>query len=307
MKTKFIAIIVLISTNLLLGQSYIPMIVKGNQWNVLYIDNSFSPEHPKKTWNTVESNVGAKVLLDSVTYYKIRVDSGNNSDLLISEDTIDKKVFLRHDVGGDVWDELLYDFSMKPNDTMVYYSNQKNGDIHYVIRVDSIRDISIGSGFKTREFYNSCRPIWEPEFHPCGNWIEGIGTFYGINPKQKIGIDGDYLIKTLLCFKKNDELFYMNPDYDSCDENSNSVDEIGYKKLKILNNPVDNYLSVELPEEEFWTDYLITSISGKVILLNNIKSQNNLNINVSKLQSGLYFIRVNNGKGRFSIGKFIVN
>ena len=305
MKTKFIAIIVLISTNLLLGQSYIPMIVEGNQWNVLYIDDSFSPEHPEKTWETVKYNVGTKVLIDSVFYQKIKF--GDNSYFLIHEDTIEKKVYFRHDINGDVWDELLYDFSMKPNDTMVYYSNQKNGDIHYVIRVDSIRDISIGTGFKTREFYYSCRPIWESEFHPCGNWIEGMGTFYGINPKQKIGITGDDLWSELLCFKKNNELIYMNPDYDSCDENSNSVDEIGYKKLKILNNPVDNYLSVELPENEFWTDYLITNISGKVILSNNIKSQNNLNINVSKLQSGLYFIRVNNGKGRFSIGKFIVN
>ena len=52
MKIKFIAIIVLISTNLLLGQSYIPMTVKGNHWSILDIDNSFSPEHPKKTWKT---------------------------------------------------------------------------------------------------------------------------------------------------------------------------------------------------------------------------------------------------------------
>jgi len=307
MKIKFIAIIVLISTNLLLGQSYIPMTVKGNHWSILDIDNSFSPEHPKKTWKTEKYTVGAKVLLDSVIYSKIIYDTGDNSYFLIREDTIDKTIYFRHNVEGDVWDELLYDFSMKPNDTMVYYINQKNGEIHYVIRVDSIKDIKIGSSFETREFYNSCRPIWEPEFQPCGSWIEGMGTFWGINPRLKIGITGDDIWSELLCFKKNNELIYMNPNYESCDENSDAINEIGYKRLKILTNPVNDNLSVELPDDEFWTDYLITNISGKVVLSNNVKSQNNLNINLSKLQSGLYFIHVNNGKGRFAIGKFIVN
>jgi len=71
---------------------------------------------------------------------------------------------------------------------------------------------------------------------------------------------------------------------------------------------VNDNLSVELPEEDLWTDYVITNISGKNILSNNIKnSLINLNINVYKLQSGLYFVRVKNRKGKFAIGKFIVD
>jgi hypothetical protein len=306
MKTKYFTIIVLFSTNLLLGQSYIPMLVEENQWNVMYYDGSFGPEHPYDTWETIKYNVGDDVNIDGLNYIEINNDNGIQ---LYREDTTEKKIYLRHETDDESWDELLYDFSMKLGDTLNYYQNHKDGEIHYTIRVDSIVNIELGNGFKTRKFYNSCKVAgWENEFHHCGNWIEGMGTFHGIYPIQKIGITGNYITITLLCFKKNDELIYMNPDFESCDENSNAINEIGYKRLKILTNPVNDNLSVELPEEEVWTDYVITNISGKNILSNNIKkSLINLNINVYKLQSGLYFVRVKNRKGKFAIGKFIVD
>jgi len=304
MKTKYFSIIVLFSANLLLGQSYIPMLVEGNQWNVMYYDESYSPEHTHDTWETIKYKVGDDVNIDGLNYIEIKNDNGKQ---LYREDTTEKKIYLRHETDYGNWDELLYDFSMKPGDTLNYYQNHKDGEIHYTTRVDSIVNIELGNGFKTRKFYNSCKvDVWGNEFHSCGDWVEGMGTLQGLYPIQRIGITGNYITITLLCFKKNDELIYMNPEYESCDENS-AINEIGYKRLKILTNPVNDNLSVELPDDEFWTNYLITNISGKVVLSNNVDSQINLNINVSKLQSGLYFIHVNNGKGRYAIGKFIVN
>jgi len=303
MKKILIAIITILSSNILIGQSYIPMIVEGNQWNVMYYDESFGPDHPQDTWETIKYNVGDEVTIDGVNYIEIKNDNGQK---LYREDTTEKKIYLRHKTDDESWDELLYDFSMKPGDTLNYYQNHKDGEIDYTIRVDSIVNFELGNGFKTTKFYISCKASLEDEFQRCGNWIEGMGTFHGIYPIQNM-LTGNYITITLLCFKKNDELIYMNPDYESCDENYIATTEIAYKRLKILTNPVNKYLPIELPEEGLWSDYMITNISGKIVLSNNIKLQNNLNINVSKLQSGLYFIQINQDKGNFAIGKFIVN
>ncbi len=284
------------------------MIVEGNQWNVLHIDDTFTPEHPKKTWKTAKLNVDDEVVLDGVTYCKIKSYWGNNSYFLIMrEDTLNKKIYRRHSVEGEVWEELLYDFSMKANDTMVYYKNYKGGDISYVIRVDSIREVKIGDNFETREFFNSCRAGWESEFTPCGNWIEGMGTYYGLNPRQSIGIVGDSKSRELLCFKKDGELVYMNSNYETCNENSNAVFESEFDKFKIYQNPVSDYLSIDLPAGYCTSSYLITDVSGRLVLSDKIISQNNITIDVSQLQPGLYLIKFCNGRGKNATGKFVVN
>ena len=68
MKSKYFTIIVLFSTNLLLGRSYIPTLVKGNQWNVMYYDESFDPEHTRDTWETIKYKVGADIIIDGLNY-----------------------------------------------------------------------------------------------------------------------------------------------------------------------------------------------------------------------------------------------
>jgi len=302
MKIKYFTIILLLSTNLLFSQSYIPMFVEGNQWNVMYYDESFGPDHPHDTWETIKYSVGDKVSKDGTNYIEIINDNGSH---LYREDTAERKIYLRHETGDESWDELLYDFSMKMGDTLNYYRNQKDGEIHYTVRVDSIVNFELGNGFKTRKFYNSCKLGWEDEFRDCGNWIEGMGTFYGIYPVQKIGITGNHITKTLLCFKKNDELIYKNPDYKTCDENSDAINEIGYKRLKILPNPVNDHLSIELPEEELYENYLILDMLGKKVFSDKIITTNNLKIGVNNLKSGMYILRVEDIKGRIYLSKFV--
>lgn len=318
MKTKFIAIIVLISTNLLLGQSYIPIINLENEWNILVVDDYFGPGHTEKTWCTYKQIIGDTITIDNLVYNQIKVikdndciqrENGNSlyyTDFLLREDTLNKQVFLLEENSNSSFEKLLYDFSLKPNDTIIYYFNGTN-EPHYFLKVDSIKNIDFGNGFKTNIFYNSIKFAHEIEYSKCCTWVEGVGGYEGIRSYELEGTVGSNIYSSLLCFKKNGDLIYMNPDYETCDENYNGVKEIGYKKLKILTNPVTNYLSVELPEDEFWISYLITDISGKLILSDKIHTQNNLFINVAELQSGLYFIQVKNGQGKFAIGKFIVD
>ncbi len=195
---------------------------------------------------------------------------------------------------------------MMPNDTMVYYRNKKNGEIQYVIILDSIRNITLGTDFKTREYYISCKSDWIPEFNGCGSWIEGIGSFQGLNPKLKIGIDGDDFWHELLCFSKNGNLIYLNPEYESCDENYNAVNENPYQKINILANPVSEKLEIELPDDISWDSYVITGISERVLLSNKVNNQPKLTIDVSSLYFGIYFIRLSKGDGKIAVGKFVV-
>ncbi len=299
MKNLMITIIFLLSINTIFSQSYIPLLQKANQWNLLYVDDSFSPEHTFKTWQTIKCQISDSIVIDGIQYLKV-------GGYYYREDTTEKKIYLRHETEEDAWDELLYDFGMMSNDTMVYYRNSKDGEIHYVIRVDSIRNITLGTEFKTREYYISCKSDWIPEFNGCGSWIEGIGSFQGLNPKLKIGIDGDDFWHELLCFSKNGNLIYLNPEYESCDENYNAVNENPYQKINILANPVSEKLEIELPDDISWDSYVITGISARVLLSNKVNNQPKLTIDVSSLHFGIYFIRLSKGDGKIAVGKFVV-
>ena len=84
MKNLMIAIIFLLSVNTIFSQSYIPILQKANQWNLVYVDNSFSPEHTFKTWQTIKCQISDSIVIDGIQYLKV-------GGYYYREDTAEKK------------------------------------------------------------------------------------------------------------------------------------------------------------------------------------------------------------------------
>ncbi len=278
------------------------MLSKDKQWNILCIDDSFSPEHPKKTWKTHKYSVVEEIEKDGKLYYKVGSEEQTILEYLMREDTDEKKVFIRYEEGNTNWEELMYDFGMNVGDTLSYTS----WGIQYTLRVDSIRSIEYMNGFETKIFYNSCRADGENEYFPCGNWIEGMGTTYNIIPKQPIGLLGEYLDYELLCFSQNDELLYKSSNYSTCDENYLSTNDLSDSKIKILTNPVRNRLQVELNDYSVWKQYRIINTLGSTILESVNISSSDLSIDLSKVKTGTYIFQMMDKYGKFGNCKFVI-
>jgi len=76
--------------------------------------------------------------------------------------------------------------------------------------------------------------------------------------------------------------------------------------IDINPNPFIDFLDIAILEEgEEFIQIEILSIVGKVVRKINFPSQNHITINLSDLEKGIYFLKINNGK--FSCVKRIIH
>lgn len=121
---------------------------------------------------------------------------------------------------------------------------------------------------------------------------------------QKMGTDGEKLFLTISTKEHGSELYEITdlmPVYLATNETTKT--EIRNKTLdiQIYPNPVSEYFSVKLKENDKVETVKIFDTSGK--LVKDI-IYNNANINVVELSSGIYFIKVKTSKGNY-LGKII--
>lgn len=121
---------------------------------------------------------------------------------------------------------------------------------------------------------------------------------------QKMGTDGEKLFLTISTKEHGSELYEITdlmPVYLA----TNEITKIESKKtnidIQIYPNPVSEYFSIKLKENDKVETVKIFDASGK--LVKNI-IYNNGNIHVAELSSGIYFIKVKTSKGDY-LGKII--
>lgn len=208
--------------------------------------------------------------------------------------------------------------------------------LHYLV-IDSNQVNNPSSEVPTIEFYST--PFSNGTLGFFGFAIcTGYGGDYHYNPQQTL--DMDYLVTTQgnPCDTVEENLFesdYFNFvlgtddstefDYKIIGTGDNttlvvtnlsngnqavygrqalSVDDntFGSSKISLNNNPVANTLKFSTTQDLANSNYEIYSITGKLIVNGYLKSNT---IDVSSLNSGLYFLKVSNETNRFKTVKFI--
>jgi hypothetical protein len=131
-------------------------------------------------------------------------------------------------------------------------------------------------------------------------WIEGIGSNRGILESGTANYIGGW--RWLLCFYQNEELVYMNPNYNSCFLFT-EIEEVNKSGVEIYPNPADNRITIKNPANAQIESFSIIDLTG-----NKIKEFNGDNsvLDLSGISNGTYLLIVTLESGQ-KVEKLIID
>jgi hypothetical protein len=286
MKTKLFFILCFVLSVSLSAQTNHPFIELGKTWaDLWHFDNTVSAEIFSTTYYKFGNDV---IHFEGKLYYPL-FSCFNDSTLTTwtqqqysyyREDS--NKVYVSY---GMEPDQLLYDFNLKPGDSILI--DQSYGYAH-VSRTDSV--LLCGSYHKT--IYLS---YYSPE-DTIDTWIEGIGSIYStFNP-----LNFHFLTDNtwqLLCVNDTICQLYQNPAFSGCFV-SDTIPQAGVEtpfadhSFEISPNPVHQSCLVTLKGNgDFHFTVLLLNSQGRIVFAKNLNT-NPFIFSREYLPSGFYLMKI---------------
>lgn len=296
MKRKDILIGILIIVSLhSTAQDYIPMVKDSTVYNITNVNFAINP-WDSDSYSTKSIGIFGDTVINTVTYKKVyELDCLRDSVILLPERY---KGAIREDIElQQVWfykndiEYLLYDFSLSVDDYVTINSEFCGGPVQ--LRVTNISTVEI-DGIERRKFemYPTELTGW------CGDWIEGIGSsahlFDYIYPHGNFDV-------YLSCYFENEQLVYSP--WGECCEGETNIESKLSNKFTISPNPASAEVNFEF-EDDLSRTIIIYNADSKTVDKFEINSCFYI-YNSSNLRSGIYFIRIFEGKTSY-IQKLVI-
>ena len=256
----------------------ISLSVNAQTWYI-YGEYTWSAPHPVGDFHEHHYQ-GDVVNIGGMEYTTIYVDSevnGNYLDGAYRND--DNQVYYCKWNGSSYDDEfLLYDYDLEVGD----FFHDDDDHPMQVTEVTTITDLNGVSRKKITFSFSGLTDVTE-------FWIEGVGSNRGFMHvgQWEADHDSEGEMYHLLCYHVDDDVIYVNPEYNDCDlddieentvENSISIYPNPAKDvIKILN---DNNLNI--------TNVEILDLTGRTVL----STDKSADINISGLPEGQYFVKI---------------
>lgn len=250
----------------LYGQRYHEFPTANVQWNV-YFEYSVQ-EHPTDTV-LLRYVLEGDTTINEVNYVRLCLKSSEDEAAVLTPvgglREAEQKVYYIGDdfMGYPSGEELvLYDFGKQAGDT-VFHSRA------YFSIIESIDSVEINQHYRKRFKISATSRNSNYYFPNEEYWIEGIGSI-------KSGLLGHvtaiptccYQYWEHVCFKENDILVYLNPNFNACEpgflSHNNTIAEHP-SKIKVYPNPFTQKLIIENTEGENFRLRLIDR-SGRVVV-----------------------------------------
>ena len=227
-------------------------------------------------YSTIIYKLKGDTLINSKIYHKI-LKPDNTYSCGIREDTL-KHVYKI--LAADSIEYKIFDFSAGIGDTINFVP---------VNIVKSIDSVLINNQYRKR-FITGIDTI-----------IEGLGNLH------KIVFDNYFYPEnepdfSLLCYKQNDILIYMNPVYNTCDTNFSDTTYFPWSGIndifndihmsQLYPNPANNYFAIRNINKLNIDKITISNLLGQEVMLIPFVGSNELQIDVSSLDKGMYFINL---------------
>lgn len=245
------------------------------------------------TYSTTLFKLTGDTTINSNTYKKIwsKSDSSSSSNWWRNDEygyirESGSKIYVyNYYIGGEY---LEYDFGIAVGDTFKYTCS-----FGTVSTLDFVLD-----SIKTEFIANENRNVYYFDWGGY-KWIEGIGSNFGLVHHYILCIADIY--EELLCYYENGINKYVNPIYNTCyfvagvDEYSNA-NEI---KVTISPNPANTIVNINYDNTKQTFDIIsLLDITGRKLLEQQTNGANTLQIDLSSLPNGMYFLELKNKNTR---------
>lgn len=263
------------------SQSYTPLLDNLNEWQFTSCFSGCVTDVYFTDGDTLVNNKTYKIL-DGYHYI--------NRNLLLRENSSEKKVYLTILEPQYTEDLLLYDFSLEVGETIEMLNPitpfPANGGFYIL---DSIINLPLADGNEYRHFYFSPTPS-NTISNTNAIWVEGMGSLSMINaPGGEPDVNN---VGKVSCFFKNTELFYSNLDsIDVCEPvhlNLNFFLRDDFK-IKLITEPKTNHFSLAYAENV--TNLTLFDLNGKELQTIPAQNQSIIYLDLSTLKSGLYILK----------------
>lgn len=257
----------------------------ANSQNYWYImgEYTFSPPCPQGTYNMTQYE-GDQVTIYGITYTEIYSQNDENHGTIKLEGAyrIDgNQVYFREwesdDNAYDDEEELLYDYDLEEGDFF-------HDDDDHPMQVTSVTTIIDNNGVERKKWEFSFMQLPdETEF-----WIEGVGSSRGFLNVGNYTPGEDGEIFHLLCMHNDDNVIYLNPEYNTCDIDDIEENSVA-SSFEIYPNPASEVVKILNDSNLTVTSIEIIDMSGRSVICVEGKNE----INVSGLSQGEYFVKIN--------------
>jgi Secretion system C-terminal sorting domain len=199
--------------------------------------------------------------------------SSDNTYQFLREDTVSKKVYIyTPDYYGGT-DQLLYDFSLLPGDTLK--SAYTGAGVTLIL--DTIRNFVLSNGEHRKQLYFGPYPYSD-------YYIEGIGGSMGLFQPIVPGIEsyGGYF-----CVKENSVVLMG----DQCDYPYVGQNEMKDEPVSLFPNPANSFINIIVPRNPDGSDFILVNLQGEQVLSHSLNHGSNT-FSISDLIPGVYFYQV---------------
>ena len=256
----------------------ISLSVNAQTWYI-YGEYTWSAPHPVGDFHEHHYQ-GDVVNIGGMEYTTIYVDSevnGNYLDGAYRND--DNQVYYCKWNGSSYDDEfLLYDYDLEVGD----FFHDDDDHPMQVTEVTTITDLNGVSRKKITFSFSGLTDVTE-------FWIEGVGSNRGFMHvgQWEADHDSEGEMYHLLCYHVNDDVIYVNPEYNDCDIDDveeNTVEN----NISIYPNPAKDVIKILNDNNLNITNVEILDLTGRTVL----STDKSADINISELPEGQYFVKI---------------
>ncbi len=273
MKNLLLITIIIASVISVNAQKYSPFDTTNINWNEFY--ETEDTEHLSILGYFIS---GDTLILDD-SYHKIFRASDFDTVYIGAFRESNKEIFY---IGQDYWGfdtytpVVLYDFTQNIGDTI------HTGTFHRNIILD-IDSIPVSEGHRKRF------KMYDDQY-----WIEGIGSTRGfLYPITDIPTM--YWRSELICFKRNEDVIYLNPGFTDCTTRivSSQFDVEVEDRVEIYPNPVERegILSLQTYDSPIVGVRLYNQL-GLLLSIANCNDKGKMQMDIGNYASGVYILLV---------------
>ena len=251
--------------------------VNAQEW---YIYGVYTWSAPHPVGDFYEHHLqGEAVTIGGLEYNTIYVDSEVNGYYLDGAFRNDgEQVYYCKWNGASYDDEvLLYDYDLEEGDFFL-------DDSDHPMQVTEVTTIIDNNGVSRKKISFSFTGLTDvTEF-----WIEGVGSNRGF---MHVGMweashDSNGEMYHLLCYHVNDNVVYVNPEYNTCD--IDEIEENTIDNVSIYPNPANEVIKILNDNNLNITSIEIIDLTGRTVM----STENCEEINISELSEGQYFVKI---------------